>query len=75
MLALYLAVSLVYSFRLKREPIIDVFLLATMFTMRLEVGASSRESRFPPGCWSFQCSCFYLCRWRNDTRKSLAWSH
>jgi 4-hydroxybenzoate polyprenyltransferase len=38
MLALYLAVSLVYSFRLKREPIIDVFLLATMFTMRLEVG-------------------------------------
>jgi 4-hydroxybenzoate polyprenyltransferase len=37
-LALYLALNLSYSFRLKREPIIDVFLLATLFTMRLVIG-------------------------------------
>ena len=37
-LAIYLALSLAYSFRLKREPIIDVFVLATLFTMRLALG-------------------------------------
>ena len=34
-LPLYLVLSLFYSFRLKREPIVDVFLLAALFTMRL----------------------------------------
>ena len=37
-LALYLALTLAYSFRLKREPIIDVFVLATLFTTRLALG-------------------------------------
>jgi hypothetical protein len=31
LLAVYLALSLSYSFRLKREPIIDVLILATLF--------------------------------------------
>ncbi|MBG0792655.1 UbiA family prenyltransferase [Methylocystis sp. H62] len=48
MLALYLALSLSYSFRLKREPIIDVFLLATLFTMRLAIGVVVTEVAFSP---------------------------
>jgi 4-hydroxybenzoate polyprenyltransferase len=38
LLAIYLGVTLAYSFRLKREPVIDVVLLASLFTMRLGVG-------------------------------------
>jgi 4-hydroxybenzoate polyprenyltransferase len=48
MLALYLILSLSYSFRLKREPIIDVFLLATLFTMRLAIGVVVTEVAFSP---------------------------
>ena len=35
---LYLCVSLSYSFYLKRVPILDVFLLASLFTLRLGFG-------------------------------------
>jgi 4-hydroxybenzoate polyprenyltransferase/phosphoserine phosphatase len=38
LLAIYLAATLGYSFRLKREPIVDVVILAGLFTMRLGVG-------------------------------------
>jgi 4-hydroxybenzoate polyprenyltransferase len=38
LLAVYLAATLAYSFRLKREPIVDVVMLAALFTMRLGVG-------------------------------------
>ncbi|HTV32054.1 MAG TPA: UbiA family prenyltransferase [Methylocella sp.] len=48
MLALYLALSLSYSFQLKREPIIDVFLLGTLFTMRLAIGVVVTEVVFSP---------------------------
>ena len=48
MLALYLILSLSYSFRLKREPIIDVFLLAALFTMRLAVGVVVTDVRLSP---------------------------
>jgi 4-hydroxybenzoate polyprenyltransferase len=37
-LGFYLLMSLLYSYKLKREPIIDVLLLAGMFTMRLVLG-------------------------------------
>jgi 4-hydroxybenzoate polyprenyltransferase len=37
-LGVYLFMSLLYSYKLKREPIVDVLLLAGMFTMRLVVG-------------------------------------
>ena len=46
MLALYLVLSLGYSFRLKREPIVDVFLLATLFTMRLGLGVVVADVAF-----------------------------
>jgi 4-hydroxybenzoate polyprenyltransferase/phosphoserine phosphatase len=37
-LGVYLLMSLLYSYKFKREPILDVLLLAGMFTMRLVVG-------------------------------------
>jgi 4-hydroxybenzoate polyprenyltransferase len=48
MLLLYLTVSLLYSFRLKREPIVDVFLLAILFTMRLGIGVVVTHVAFSP---------------------------
>jgi 4-hydroxybenzoate polyprenyltransferase len=56
MLALYLCISLAYSFRLKREPIIDVFLLATLFSMRLALGVVVAGAVFSP--WLFVFSMF-----------------
>ncbi|OBS53489.1 prenyltransferase [Methylosinus sp. 3S-1] len=48
MLVLYFVVSLSYSLRLKREPIIDVLLLAALFTMRLGLGVVITEAAFSP---------------------------
>jgi 4-hydroxybenzoate polyprenyltransferase len=55
-LAAYLAVTLAYSFRLKREPMIDVFLLATLFSMRLALGVAVTGVVFSP--WLFVFSMF-----------------
>lgn len=38
MLCVYLAVTLAYSFGLKRAPILDVVILASLFTLRLAIG-------------------------------------
>ncbi len=48
MLLVYLTLSLAYSFRLKREPIIDVFALAALFTMRLALGVVVTGVTFSP---------------------------
>lgn len=48
MLVLYLALSLAYSFRLKREPILDVSALAMLFTLRLALGMVIIDVRFSP---------------------------
>ncbi len=40
-LVAYLAVTLAYSFRLKRFPIVDTFTLAGLFTMRLVLGIAA----------------------------------
>jgi len=55
-LVIYLCVSLAYSFWLKREPIIDVFLLAALFSMRLALGVVVAEVVFSP--WLFVFSMF-----------------
>lgn len=46
---LYLAVTLLYSFALKRIPIVDGFVLAGLFTLRL--GAGIVASGAPPSPW------------------------
>lgn len=40
LLAAYCAVTLAYSFRLKRVPVLDVTVLAGLFTIRLVIGAA-----------------------------------
>ncbi|WP_370678215.1 UbiA family prenyltransferase [Pleomorphomonas sp. PLEO] len=55
-LSLYLVISLAYSFRFKREPIIDVFLLATMFSLRLALGIAITHAK--PSPWLIVFSMF-----------------
>jgi 4-hydroxybenzoate polyprenyltransferase len=56
MLGLYLAVAMAYSFRLKREPILDALTLASLFTVRLGLGVAATNVRFSP--WLFVFSMF-----------------
>jgi 4-hydroxybenzoate polyprenyltransferase len=56
MLGLYLTVAMAYSFRLKREPIIDALTLASLFTVRLGLGVAVTNVRFSP--WLFVFSMF-----------------
>jgi 4-hydroxybenzoate polyprenyltransferase len=44
LLTSYSVLTLAYSFRLKREPVLDVFLLASLFTLRLAVGILIAEA-------------------------------
>ncbi|RFB75489.1 UbiA family prenyltransferase [Methylovirgula sp. 4M-Z18] len=55
-LAIYLAASLVYTFWLKREPIVDVFILSALYTLRLGLGVVATNVRFSP--WLFVFSIF-----------------
>ncbi len=48
MLAAYVTVTLSYSFGLKRVPILDVFILASLFTLRLGFGIVLADVRISP---------------------------
>jgi 4-hydroxybenzoate polyprenyltransferase len=52
----YLAVTLAYSFGLKRIPFVDGLVLAMLFTVRLAIGAAAAE--VPPSSWLFVFSMF-----------------
>ncbi|MFM9846906.1 MAG: UbiA family prenyltransferase [Hyphomicrobiaceae bacterium] len=52
----YLAVTLAYSFGLKRIPFVDGLVLATLFTVRLAIGAAAAQ--VPPSSWLFVFSMF-----------------
>src|SRR5260370_10945943 len=56
MIVLYLALAMAYSFRLKREPILDALTLASLFTLRLGLGVAVTGVRFSP--WLFVFSMF-----------------
>ena len=53
---LYLATTLAYSFALKREPMLDVMILAGLFTIRLLAGAFAIE--LPISYWLLTFSMF-----------------
>jgi 4-hydroxybenzoate polyprenyltransferase len=55
-LALYLALTLAYSLYLKRKPVLDTFLLATLFTLRLVMGIVAVG--VPPSPWLLVFSMF-----------------
>ncbi len=55
-IALYLGVSLSYSFKLKRIPIVDSFVLASLYSLRLVIGIIA--SRANPSEWLIVFSMF-----------------
>lgn len=57
-LVLYAAVSLTYSFRLKRVPILDVICLGFLFTVRIAAGAALLENSMP--YWLYAFSMFFF---------------
>lgn len=57
-LACYLAVSLAYSFRFKREPIVDVLFLAMLFSIRLALGMVVSAAVFSPWLMVFSMFIF-----------------
>jgi 4-hydroxybenzoate polyprenyltransferase len=52
----YIALTLAYSFGIKRLPLVDGFTLATLFTMRLALGVAATQ--VPPSPWLFVFSMF-----------------
>lgn len=57
-LAIYVAMSLSYSFALKRVPVLDVFLLASLFTIRLGLGIALVDVRLSPWLLVFSMFAF-----------------
>jgi 4-hydroxybenzoate polyprenyltransferase/phosphoglycolate phosphatase-like HAD superfamily hydrolase len=52
-LAAYLVVTLAYSLALKRQPIVDVFVLAGLFTLRIVAGGAVIASALSPWLLTF----------------------
>lgn len=55
-LAAYFAMTMAYSLRLKRQVIVDVLLLAALYTMRVIAGAVA--TAVTPSFWLLACSMF-----------------
>ena len=56
MLLLYLAVTMAYTLKLKAVPFVDGLVLASLFTIRLGIGAVAAD--VPPSPWLFVFSMF-----------------
>src|SRR5262249_44031058 len=54
----YIGITLAYSFRLKQIPILDAFVLASLFTLRLGIGILA--SGAPPSHWLLVFSMFFF---------------
>src|SRR5262249_23189922 len=54
----YIAITLSYSFRLKQIPILDAFILASLFTLRLGIGILA--SGAAPSHWLLVFSMFFF---------------
>lgn len=54
----YVAITLAYSFGLKRVPILDTFVIATLFTLRLLIGTEA--AALPPSPWLLTFSMFFF---------------
>ncbi len=57
-LAAYLALTLAYSFGLKRVPMLDVTVIATLFTLRLALGMTAAGQIWSP--WLLTFSMFFF---------------
>ncbi len=56
--AAYLALTLLYSFELKRIPLLDVAVVATLFTLRIVMGTVIHPLPLSPWLISFSCLFF-----------------
>ena len=54
----YLALTLVYSIHLKRLPIVDVTVLATLFTLRIAIGIAAADVFASPWLLTFSMALF-----------------
>lgn len=54
----YLALTLAYSLRLKRVPVLDVGCIAGLFTLRLALGVAALGAAFSPWLLSFAATLF-----------------
>lgn len=54
----YLVLTLAYSFGLKRIPLLDTFIIAALFTLRLAMGVALLEVAIP--IWLFTFSMFFF---------------
>ena len=57
-LGAYAVLTVTYSLWLKRLPIIDVFLLASLYTLRLFFGIELANISYSRGCWLFSMFVF-----------------
>lgn len=57
-MSLYLALTLAYSFRVKREPILDGFTLAVLFTLRIGLGIALAGTLVSPWLLTFSLFLF-----------------
>ncbi len=57
-LGIYVAMTLSYSFALKRVPMLDVFMLASLFTIRLGLGIALTDVRLSPWLMVFSMFVF-----------------
>lgn len=58
-LALYGVTTLLYSFKLKRVPIVDVMTLASLFTLRLLLGVAAIGAALSPWLFVFSMALFF----------------
>ncbi len=70
-LAIYFAVTLAYSLRLKRQVIVDVMLLAALYTMRIIAGAAATS--IVPSFWLLAFSMFIFLSLAIVKRYSELW--
>lgn len=58
-LAVYLAVTLAYSFRLKQVPLLDTAVIGSLFTLRIVLGASAARTSLSPWLLAFSAMLFF----------------
>ena len=58
LLAAYLAITIAYSVALKRQPILDAFSLAVLFTLRLGIGVAAAQVAVSPWLMVFSMFLF-----------------
>lgn len=57
--AVYLVLTLAYSFRLKRYAMLDVTVIGTLFTLRIVMGQVLNDFTFSPWLFSFSAMFFF----------------